>query len=529
MSMRRDFSGARAGVLAGGIGVALLAGWIGLSRARDASSQPVAGSRRVIDDFSATGEKDSPAVRWQFGAEGVARGASAGKVQVEEHEGRMCLHLTGAVSSNNKADFIQARRSLVARGQPLDAHAYDGIQLTVKGNGRIYAISLRTLDARSPKQYYRAEFPTHGQWQEIKLPFGSFVPVAITAPLNVAALMSVAVVAGIRESNADICIGEIALYREQNMNRNLTPEEERVIVRKGTERPFSGQYNKHFEKGVYTCKRCGAELFESSSKFRSDCGWPSFDDQIPGRVKWQPDADGRRTEVICANCGAHLGHVFLGEHLTEKNTRYCVNSISMDFIPAEQRVPFGVPRSRGSDQSFPPEGGTPNEERAIFASGCFWGTEYYMQRAPGVVSTTVGFTGGHVDHPTYKQVSTGRTGHAESVEVVYDPAKTSYEQLAKLFFETHDFTQWNRQGPDIGPQYRSAVFYLNDEQKQIAERLVQQLRQMGYDVKTQITRAGQFWPAEDYHQHYYDKTGKTPYCHIYRPIFQSQPSGATSP
>ena len=335
-----------------------------------------------------------------------------------------------------------------------------------------------------------------------------------------------------------LALDEISFNRERSMNRQLTPQEEQVIVRKGTERPFTGKYYQHFEKGVYTCRRCGTELFESSSKFRSECGWPSFDDQIPGRVKWQPDADGRRTEILCANCGAHLGHVFLGEGFTEKNTRYCVNSISMDFIPADQRA-------RKADDSGRPQGVVPTnpqaQKRAIFASGCFWGTEYYLQRAPGVISTTVGFTGGHIDHPTYQQVCTGRTGHAEAVEVLYDPSKTSYEKLARLFFETHDFTQLDRQGPDIGKQYRSAIFYLNDEQKRIAEQLVQQLRQMGYDVKTEITRAGTFWPAEDYHQDYYNKTGKTPYCHIYRPIFpgspkvtshagesQAQPSGATS-
>ncbi len=327
-----------------------------------------------------------------------------------------------------------------------------------------------------------------------------------------------------------LMIYEVSFSRERSMNRQLTPEEQRVIVRKGTERPFTGQYYQHFEKGVYTCKRCGSELFESSSKFRSECGWPSFDDQIPGRVKWQPDADGMRTEILCANCGAHLGHVFLGEHYTEKNTRYCVNSISMDFIPAEKRAQKADERGQKTEggTASNPQSAIPNPQsqgRAIFASGCFWGTEYYLQRAPGVISTTVGFTGGPVDHPTYKQVCTGRTGHAEAVEVIYDPAKTSYEKLAKLFFETHDFTQWNRQGPDIGPQYRSAVFYLNEEQKQIVERLVRELRQMGYDVKTEITRAGPFWPAEDYHQDYYNKTGKTPYCHIYRPIF-SQAVGA---
>jgi peptide methionine sulfoxide reductase msrA/msrB len=190
------------------------------------------------------------------------------------------------------------------------------------------------------------------------------------------------------------------LSRGQTMHRELTPQEQRVIVHKGTEAPFTGKYYQHFEKGVYTCRRCGAELFESSSKFRSDCGWPSFDEQIPGAVKWQRDRDGRRTEILCAKCGAHLGHIFLGEQLTEKNTRYCVNSISMDFTPAEQRAQKAALQAATPSQASNPQ----SPGRALFASGCFWGTEYYMQRAPGVISTTVGFTGGHTEHPTYKQV-----------------------------------------------------------------------------------------------------------------------------
>ncbi|KPK42033.1 MAG: methionine sulfoxide reductase [Phycisphaerae bacterium SG8_4] len=281
------------------------------------------------------------------------------------------------------------------------------------------------------------------------------------------------------------------------MYKKLTAAEERVIIHKGTERPFSGKYDKHFEKGVYACKRCGARLYESSAKFDSGCGWPSFDDELPGAVKRIPDRDGIRTEITCAKCGGHLGHVFTGERLTAKNVRHCVNSISMDFIPADEV----------------------KTERAIFASGCFWGTEYHLQKAPGVISTAVGYTGGHVPNPTYKQVCTDRTGHAEAVEVVYDPATTSYENLARLFFETHDFTQLNRQGPDIGTQYRSAIFYLDEEQKQTAEELIKILKEKGFAVKTELTKATKFWPAELYHQDYYKKTGKTPYCHVYRKIF----------
>ncbi|MFA5238422.1 MAG: bifunctional methionine sulfoxide reductase B/A protein [Phycisphaerae bacterium] len=279
--------------------------------------------------------------------------------------------------------------------------------------------------------------------------------------------------------------------------RKLTAEEERVIVHKGTEKPFSGKYNDYFEKGVYTCKRCGAELFKSTSKFESECGWPSFDDEIEGAVEKHKDADGVRTEIICKKCGAHLGHIFSGEELTAKNVRYCVNSISMNFIPeGQQRI-----------------------EKAIFASGCFWGTEYYLKQAPGVISTTVGYTGGNLDNPTYEQVCNNETGHAEAVEVEYDRTKTSFEELTKLFFETHDFTQFNRQGPDVGMQYRSTIFYSNEQQREIATRLAEELKKKGYDVKTRIVPAGTFWPAEEYHQDYYEKNGSSPYCHIYKKIF----------
>lgn len=279
------------------------------------------------------------------------------------------------------------------------------------------------------------------------------------------------------------------------MYKKLTKAEEKVIVHKGTEPQFSGEYNDHFEKGVYTCKRCAAVLYRASSKFKSDCGWPSFDDQIENAVKRLPDPDGTRTELICANCDAHLGHVFTGESYTPKNTRHCVNSISLEFIPEQETA------------------------RAIFASGCFWGTEYHLRKVPGVISTTAGYTGGHADNPTYKQVCADKTGHAEAVEVIYDPKKTSYEKLARLFFETHDFTQLNRQGPDIGSQYRSAIFYLDEDQRKTAEKLIAELGEKAFDVKTELAPAKKFYPAEICHQDYYEKTKKTPYCHIYRKIF----------
>jgi peptide methionine sulfoxide reductase msrA/msrB len=160
-----------------------------------------------------------------------------------------------------------------------------------------------------------------------------------------------------------------------------------------------------------------------------------------------------------------------------------------------------------------------NTETAYFASGCFWGTQYHFERLDGVVSTRVGYAGGRRENPTYEQVCSGATGHAETLEVVFDPARVSFETLARLFFETHDPTQVNRQGPDIGTQYRSEVFYLDDEQRATSERLIEELKSNGYAVATRVTPAGTFWPAEDYHQHYYQNNGQSPYCHIYTKRF----------
>ncbi len=294
-------------------------------------------------------------------------------------------------------------------------------------------------------------------------------------------------------------IGTLAFLQENSMKYNtLTPEEERVIIKKGTERPYIGEYNNFWQRGTYTCKRCDAPLYLSKDKFDSHCGWPSFDSEITDAVKHVPDADGVRTEILCNNCGAHLGHVFTGERLTDKNVRHCVNSISMNFVPM------------GSEKK---------EEKAYFAGGCFWGTEYYLQKEKGVISTQVGYMGGHTKNPTYKQVCTGTTGHAETVEVVFDPSQTTFEKLAKLFFQIHDPTQRNRQGPDIGNQYRSAVFYTSDKQKQTTEKLIQELKDKGYNVVTEVTQAGTFWDAEGYHQDYYANNGHRPYCHVFTQRF----------
>jgi len=300
--------------------------------------------------------------------------------------------------------------------------------------------------------------------------------------------------------NIFIIIPLINIAQSKMTYNKLTPEEESVILNKATERPWTGKYLDNKEKGTYTCRQCDAALYNSEDKFDSHCGWPSFDDEIEGAVLRIPDPDGTRTEIVCANCGGHLGHVFLGEGFTDKDTRHCVNSISMNFIPAQLNVQAKT-------------------SRAIYAGGCFWGVEYFMQQKDGVKTVTSGYIGGHTDNPTYKEVCNNNTGHAEAVEVVFDPSKITYEELTRLFFEIHDPTHINRQGPDIGDQYRTEIFYLDEDQKKVAENLISILKSKGYKVATKVTRATTFWPAEEYHQDYYDHKGTLPYCHGYTKRF----------
>ncbi len=274
----------------------------------------------------------------------------------------------------------------------------------------------------------------------------------------------------------------------------LNKEEQRVILNKGTEMSFTGKYYNYNGDGTYVCKQCNAPLYKSSDKFDAHCGWPSFDDEIEGAITKTTDADGYRTEITCSNCGAHLGHVFEGEGFTDKNTRHCVNSVSLNFLPVEINKSVKL-------------------ERAIFAGGCFWGVEYYMQKQNGVVSTSVGYIGGKTKNPTYQEVCSHETGHVEAVEVYFNPDIVSYEQITKLFFEIHDPTQTNGQGPDIGEQYLSQIFYMNDYQMNIAQNLIKILESKGYKVATVLRPVSEFYPAEDYHQDYYEHKGTMPYCH----------------
>ncbi len=279
---------------------------------------------------------------------------------------------------------------------------------------------------------------------------------------------------------------------------SLTPAAKRIICEKATEYPNTGEYNTVAKQGSYICRRCGLALFRAESQFNSGCGWPSFDEDIVQAVKQIPDEDGKRTEILCERCNAHLGHVFIGEFITHKNLRHCVNSASIDFVADSEVL---------------------DTEEAIVAGGCFWGVDHFLRLLPGVLKVEVGYSGGRVVNPDYDQVCSGNTGHYEVARVVYDRAKTDFHSVLKLFFEIHDPTQRSGQGPDIGSQYKSAVFYYNDEQREEAQTLIQRLRKGGYDVATQLLEVQTFWPAEGYHQDYYRKHNKVPYCHKPEPRF----------
>lgn len=280
--------------------------------------------------------------------------------------------------------------------------------------------------------------------------------------------------------------------------KSLTPLTYAVACNKETEPPFSGRFLQVGEQGSYLCRRCGFPLWQTSHQFPSHCGWPSFDDRIPHAIQEIPDSDGQRTEIICERCHAHCGHVFRGEGFTIKNQRDCVNSVMLDFVPFLD---------------------VKDTEEIILAGGCFWGMDYWFSKAPGVLLVECGYTGGHQPYPCYEDVCNGQTGHFEAIRVVFDNEKTNTKTLYQLFFNIHNATQKNGQGPDIGSQYRSAIFCFNTIQNKVAHELINILKNQSIDVSTQVLPVQIFWSAENHHQHYYQMKKQRPYCHYPRNVF----------
>ena len=291
------------------------------------------------------------------------------------------------------------------------------------------------------------------------------------------------------------------------LRRRLTPEQYRVTQQCGTETPFANAYWDNHASGIYVDVVTGEPLFSSTDKFDSGTGWPSFTQPIADEaVSSKSDrALGReRIEVRSRQGGSHLGHVF-SDGPGPTSLRYCINSAALRFIPAERLETEGYGSYR---RLFP--AAKPKTQTATFGGGCFWHVEDAFSRLPGVVSTEVGFSGGSVKAPTYKRVCTGATGHAETVRLEYDPAKISYDQLLTVFWSIHDPTTLDRQGPDVGDQYRSVIFYADEAQKRAAlaskARLEASHRYPGR-VVTQVVPAGEFFRAEEYHQRYHAKQG----------------------
>lgn len=281
--------------------------------------------------------------------------------------------------------------------------------------------------------------------------------------------------------------------------KTLTPEQIEITQNSGTEPPFCGTLTDNKEPGIYVSVVGGLPLFRSEAKFVSKSGWASFFEPFdPDHIIEREDRSHGmvRTEILDARSGAHLGHVF-DDGPRPTGRRYCLNSAALKFIP--------------KGQELPPESRPVASQTAYFAGGCFWGVEDRFAQVPGVIDAESGYQNGRTVKPSYRQVCSGATGHAESVKVVFDPRHVSYRQLVERFFQFHDPTTLNRQGPDVGTQYRSAIFTASEEQAEVARQVVAELSEKaafdGRKLVTVIEPAGTFWPAEEYHQDYHAKHG----------------------
>lgn len=288
-----------------------------------------------------------------------------------------------------------------------------------------------------------------------------------------------------------------------NVKNQLTPEESHIIIDKGTEAPHTGEYNKHNLDGVYICRQCDMALYMSDSKFDSWCGRPSFDQAIPGRVTMTTDADWHRTEITCTTCGWHLWHVFVGEQITDENTRHCVNSLSMSFVPTEQIETKGIV--------------IPDYDTIILGGGCFRCIEGALSHVPWVIQALSGYAGGRRPFPSYEQICTGVSGHQEVVKIWYDESIITLEQVLSYFMAIHDPTSMDKQWWDEWTQYRSVIVVADEQEKQVVDSFISELDASGiYDapIVTQVLIGERFRVAESYHQDFYNNNPSKPYCQL---------------